>query len=177
MPESAVAPSDVCGTRDKIRLDSSKARASSVRRAGRVAEPSWPSPLPLLRPPSLPPCPLHGTMICGMKCLALIWLVLRFNHYYPCPHNVRHRFFWMVILQVVHAQVSRNGTDLVCTPFGTCEPCPDDAVSTDTNHQSASLTPPGSASRTVLPTLREPTSHALCSNFSHFRSWRKASPR
>ncbi|KAI0659409.1 hypothetical protein C8Q70DRAFT_139973 [Cubamyces menziesii] len=45
-----------------------------------------------------------------MRSLALLWLI------------------WAVLLQVVHAQISNNGTNLICTPFGTCEPCPDDSL-------------------------------------------------
>ncbi|KAI9062218.1 hypothetical protein FKP32DRAFT_1593792 [Trametes sanguinea] len=47
-----------------------------------------------------------------MKCLDLKW------------------FLWILLLeiQVALAQVPSNGTGLVCKPFGTCEPCPDDAL-------------------------------------------------
>ncbi|OSD02705.1 hypothetical protein PYCCODRAFT_1452182 [Trametes coccinea BRFM310] len=47
-----------------------------------------------------------------MKCPDLIW------------------FLWILLLQiqVAFAQVLSNGTGLVCKPFGTCEPCPEDAL-------------------------------------------------
>ncbi|KAI8986652.1 hypothetical protein BD414DRAFT_486663 [Trametes punicea] len=45
-----------------------------------------------------------------MKCLVLVW------------------FLWTLLLQIVHAQLANNGTGLICKPFGTCEPCPDDAL-------------------------------------------------
>ncbi|KAI0371320.1 hypothetical protein BV20DRAFT_993573 [Pilatotrama ljubarskyi] len=45
-----------------------------------------------------------------MKCTALTW------------------FLWTLLLQIVLAQVPGNGTHLVCKPFGTCEPCPDDSL-------------------------------------------------
>ncbi|KAI0634795.1 hypothetical protein C8Q77DRAFT_1104102 [Trametes polyzona] len=37
-------------------------------------------------------------------------------------------FLWAICLQAVYGQTSDNHTDLVCTPFGTCEPCPEDAL-------------------------------------------------
>ncbi|TBU31459.1 hypothetical protein BD311DRAFT_689099 [Dichomitus squalens] len=44
-------------------------------------------------------------------------------------------FLWiMLFVQLVYAQPpikpsnERNGTNLVCFPFGTCEPCPEDAL-------------------------------------------------
>ncbi|KAI0360413.1 hypothetical protein OH77DRAFT_1418333 [Trametes cingulata] len=37
-------------------------------------------------------------------------------------------FIWSLLVQMVYAQVSSNDTELVCQPFGTCEPCPDDAL-------------------------------------------------
>ena len=78
------------------------------------------------------------------------------------------RFFWaLVFAQLALGQFTNNptnasnGTNLVCLPFGTCEPCPEDAVRV--------LLPPCLrdkptsviATRTVLPALWQSTSHAL----------------
>ncbi|KAH9849558.1 hypothetical protein C2E23DRAFT_838585 [Lenzites betulinus] len=47
-----------------------------------------------------------------MKCLSLLW------------------FVWQVTssLHAVQAQTTSNASDLICKPFGTCEPCPEDAL-------------------------------------------------
>ncbi|KAI0824827.1 hypothetical protein BC628DRAFT_1321476 [Trametes gibbosa] len=34
----------------------------------------------------------------------------------------------MLSIHAVQAQVTSNGSDLICKPFGTCEPCPDNAL-------------------------------------------------
>ena len=125
---------------------------------------------PLVLPPALPLARTRADVSCSMKSHLLTWYVFFQPFRLPgTPLMTSFRFLWILLfVQLVHSQPptnptsGRNGTNLMCLPFGTCEPCPEDAVRPSTSSFDAS-SPPflALASRTILPAIWQPTPHAL----------------
>lgn len=74
---------------------------------------------------------------CSMKQHLSLWCGCLSTPHFTCSSSCS-RFLWVLLCarcvcgqlstSPTHGSHGWNGTDLVCLPFGTCEPCPDDAV-------------------------------------------------